>query len=94
MRIIKIKNIQDNIFIHNIDMLNLIEYNYSYNNDRIVRSTQSKVTINGSETVISKNLENTIFYSYNQDGQFTRKRMQDGKRYTARVHARRNQYTS
>ena len=49
------------------------EYNYEYEESRIVRATESDIEINADEIVISKTLLNSVRYYYNNDGQMTKK---------------------
>ena len=61
--------------VRSIDVLSLKEYNYSYEDGRITRSTECDITLNESGLVIKKNLVNSIIYYYDQEGGLTRKRI-------------------
>ena len=59
--------------IRSIDILAQKEYNYEYEDDKIVRATESKIELNSNEIVISKTLLNSVRYYYNDEGQMTKK---------------------
>ena len=62
---------QGNI-VRSIDMLALKEYNYEYEDGRIVRATEASVEFS-NELVVSKTLVNSIRYFYDAEGTMTRK---------------------
>ena len=62
---------QGNI-LRSIDVLGEKEYNYSYENGRLVRATESDITLT-NEIVTAKTVIHTIRYYYDSEGQMTRK---------------------
>ena len=64
---------QGNI-VRSIDFLAKLEYNYSYENGRIIRAAESVITLNG-EIVTGKTLVNSILYTYDSEGKLTKKRI-------------------
>ena len=65
-----------------LDILNSIEYNYYYKDERIQRATESTVElqrINGckTENVISKTLKHSVLYHYDTEGNLIKKRYVD-----------------
>ena len=46
------------------------EYNYIYDEGRLVRATENTITLNG-EMVTGRTVVNTVRYKYNSDGQMT-----------------------
>ena len=62
---------QGNI-VRSIDMLAQKEYNYEYEEGRIVRATEANVVFSG-EMVVGKTLVNEIRYSYDAEGTMTKK---------------------
>ena len=62
---------QGNI-VRSIDMLAQKEYNYEYEDGRIVRATEASIAFSG-EMVVSKTLINSIRYFYDAEGTMTRK---------------------
>ena len=48
------------------------EYNYEYEEGKIIRAAESDITLNG-ELVIGRTLVNTVRYYYNTEGQLTKK---------------------
>ncbi len=65
---------QGNI-VRSIDIFSKKEYNYTYEDGRIIRATESTIVLNSLEMVTRKTLVNSIFYSYDKDGRQTRKRV-------------------
>ena len=59
--------------VRSIDILSKKEYNYEYEESRIVRATESDIELNANEIVISKTLLNSVRYYYNNEGQMTKK---------------------
>ena len=55
------------IIVRSIDVIGLKEYNYSYEDGRLTRSTECTVTLNSSELVTKKNLVNSILYYYDEE---------------------------
>lgn len=64
---------QGNI-VRSIDILQKKEYTYTYDNGRIIRSAECDITLSG-EVITDKVLVNSIIYSYNKDGNLTKKRL-------------------
>ncbi len=64
---------QGNI-VRSLDILAGIEYNYAYENGRIVRAAESSIILSG-EIVTAKNLVSSILYSYDSEGKLTKKRI-------------------
>ena len=62
---------QGNI-VRSIDILGEKEYNYTYEEGRIARATESAIVLDG-ELVAAKILVNTVRYSYDSEGKLTRK---------------------
>ncbi len=58
--------------VRSIDMIAEKEYNYTYESGRIVRATESDITISGY-IVTSKTIVNSILYTYDNEGRLTRK---------------------
>ena len=48
------------------------EYNYTYEDGRIVRATESDIVLSG-EIVTAKTVVNTVRYIYDSEGRMTRK---------------------
>ena len=63
----------NNNIIRSIDILAQKEYNYEYEEGKIVRATESDIELNANEIVISKTLLNSVRYYYNNEGQMTKK---------------------
>ena len=55
-----------------IDIQAKKEYNYIYDEGRLVRATENTITLNG-EMVTGRTVVNTVRYKYNSDGQMTSK---------------------
>lgn len=64
---------QGNI-VRSLDFAGNKEYNYQYEEGRIVQATEMDITVNGG-MVTSKTLVNTIAYQYDSEGTLTRKRI-------------------
>ncbi len=64
---------QGNI-VRSLDILSEIEYTYTYEGGRVARAAESRVALEG-ETVTSRELVNSILYSYDTDGKPTKKRV-------------------
>ena len=58
--------------VRSIDFLSLKEYNYIYDEGRIVRSTECNITLSG-EIVTSKTVVSSISYHYTTDGKLSKK---------------------
>ena len=58
--------------VRSIDISGKKEYNYEYEEGRIVRATESDITLNG-EIVTSKVIVNTVKYYYDTEGKMTKK---------------------
>lgn len=66
---------QGNI-VRSIDILSKKEYNYQYEEGRIVRATEATITLSG-EIVTSKNVISTIEYEYDSNGNLLSKKIGD-----------------
>ena len=64
---------QGNI-VRSLDILSEIEYTYTYEGGRVARAAESSVALEG-ETVTSRELVNSILYSYDTEGKPTKKRV-------------------
>ena len=64
---------QGNI-VRSLDILSEIEYTYTYEGGRVARAAESSVALDG-ETVTSRELVNSILYSYDTEGKPTKKRV-------------------
>ena len=64
---------QGNI-VRSIDMKSEKEYNYIYQDGKVVRATEYDITINEDEFVIGKTVVHTVMYTYDSEGKLTRKR--------------------
>ena len=62
----------DGNIVRSIDILSEKEYNYEYEEGRIVRATEADITIS-NEIVTSKTITNTIKYYYDSEGKMTKK---------------------
>jgi len=62
----------DGNIVRSIDILGKKEYNYEYEEGRIVRATEAAITLSG-EIVISKAILNTVKYYYDTEGKMTKK---------------------
>ncbi|MBR3810796.1 MAG: RHS repeat-associated core domain-containing protein [Agathobacter sp.] len=60
--------------MRSIDVLASKEYDYLYEDDRLIRATENDITLSG-EIVTAKTVIHTICYYYNSEGQMTRKRI-------------------
>jgi len=58
--------------VRSIDILSQKEYNYEYEEGRIVRATEADIALSG-EIVISKTVINTVKYYYDAEGKMTKK---------------------
>ena len=58
--------------IRSIDIWAKKEYNYIYDESRLVRASENTITLNG-EMVTGRTVVNTVRYKYNSDGQMTSK---------------------
>ena len=62
----------DGNIVCSIDITGKKGYNYEYEEGKIIRATESDITLSG-EIVTSKTVVNTVKYYYNAEGQMTRK---------------------
>ena len=62
----------DGNIVRSIDFTSKKEYNYEYEEGRIVRATEADIELNG-EIVISKVIVNTVKYYYDTEGKMTKK---------------------
>ena len=63
---------QGNI-VRSIDKLALKEYNYYYEDGRIIRATECDIVMSDAEIVTSKTVVNSIRYTYDSNGNLTKK---------------------
>jgi len=61
--------------VRSIDILNAKEYNYHYEDGKIIRATECDITVNESEMVTAKTLVHTVLYSYDAEDKLTKKRI-------------------
>ena len=66
----------DGNIVRSIDITSKKEYNYEYEEGRIVRATEADIELNG-EIVISKVIVSTIKYKYDADGNLISKNSED-----------------
>ena len=84
---------EDNIS-RSIDILAKKEYNYEYEESRVVRATESNIVLNG-EIVTSKVIVNTVKYYYDTEGKMTKKVIAFSDNSTHTVHYENSEfYTS
>lgn len=57
---------QDNV-VRSIDLLNKKEYDYLYDEDRIIRATQCDITLNEAGMVVSKSISSVVVYRYDSE---------------------------
>ena len=62
----------DGNIVRSIDISAKKEYNYEYEEGRIIRATESDIVLNG-EIVTSKVIVNTVKYYYDAEGKMTKK---------------------
>ena len=62
----------DGNIVRSIDISNQKEYNYEYEEGRIVRATEAEIELN-EEIVTSKVIVNTVKYYYGSEGKMTKK---------------------
>lgn len=62
----------DGNIVRSIDLTSKKEYNYEYEEGRIVRATEADIELNG-EIVTSKVIVNTVKYYYDTEGKMTKK---------------------
>lgn len=62
----------DGNIVRSIDITSKKEYNYEYEEGRIVRATEADIELSG-EIVISKVIVNTVKYYYDTEGKMTKK---------------------
>ena len=74
---------QGNI-VSSIDMKSEKEYNYIYEDGKVVRATEYDIVLNEDEFIIGKTVVNTVMYTYDSEGKLTRKRLlpAEGKEQT------------
>jgi len=65
---------KDNV-VRSIDLIGKKEYDYLYDEDRIIRATECEITLNDSGMVTSKTLLNMVVYKYNSEDQLTYKQV-------------------
>ncbi len=58
--------------VRSLDKICKKEYTYEYEDDKVVRATESDVTLSG-ETVTARSLVSTLRYYYNAEGKMTKK---------------------
>ena len=75
----------DGNIVRSIDISGKKEYNYEYEEGRIVRATESDITLNG-EIVTSKVIVNTVKYYYDTEGKMTKKVITFSDNSTHTVH--------
>lgn len=63
---------QGNI-VRSVDVIRKIEYNYSYEQGRLIRQTECSVTFNTDGIITKRTLKNSILYSYDKDGKLVKK---------------------
>ena len=63
---------QGNI-VRSLDILGQKEYNYEYEEDRLLRATECDITVDANEFVVGKVVVNTIKYYYDLEGNQTKK---------------------
>ncbi|MBE5922136.1 MAG: hypothetical protein E7269_05230, partial [Lachnospiraceae bacterium] len=61
--------------VRSIDILNAKEYDYHYEDGKIIRATECDITVNESEMVTAKTLVHTVLYSYDAEDKLTKKRI-------------------
>jgi len=61
--------------VRSLDIVSGIEYTYTYEEGRIVRATETVVIYDSNCIAVSRGDTNTIFYSYNNEGQLVKKRV-------------------
>ena len=66
--------------VRSIDILGKIEYTYTYEDGKIVRSTESDITLSG-ELVVKKALRNEVLYAYDSEGRMTKKLVKPASGY-------------
>ena len=62
----------DGNIVRSIDLTSKKEYNYAYEEGRIVRATEADIELSG-EIVTSKVIVNTVKYYYDTEGKMTKK---------------------
>ena len=72
----------DNNIVRSIDIFSKKEYNYEYEEGKIIRATESDITLSG-ETILSKKVLNTIKYKYDSDDNLISKTVLDGNKEIA-----------
>lgn len=74
-------NAEGNV-VRSIDNLSEKEYNYYYEDDKLVRSTQSSVKLAG-DRVVEKQIDFSVIYIYDEEGKLVKKNIQlaDGEEY-------------
>ena len=72
--------------LRSVDILANKEYNYIYEQGRIVRATEARVSLNDNGFAVSKDIVNTIRYAYDGEGQLTKKTIISASGDTAVVH--------
>lgn len=60
--------------VRSIDMKSEKEYNYIYEDGKIVRAIEYDIVINEDEFIIRKTVVTTVIYTYDSEGKLTRKR--------------------
>ena len=66
-----------------IDIKSNKEYNYYYENGRLMRATECQIVANTDGIVVKKDVLSTIFYAYDSEDRLSRKRIMfaDGKEH-------------
>lgn len=65
---------QDNV-VRSIDLLNKKEYDYLYDEDRIIRATQYDITFNEAGMVASKSISSVVGYKYDSEDRLAYKQI-------------------
>ncbi len=73
---------EDGNIVRSIDIRAKKEYNYTYEDGRLMRAVESNVTLSDIGNVTSKTVLNTIIYSYDSEGKLAKKRIIPGHKGT------------
>ena len=63
----------DGNIVRSIDIYGKKEYNYEYEEGRIVRAAEADIVIDAQETIVSKNIVDTLRFTYNKDRKIAKK---------------------